>query len=364
VKLKKYLLGFLIIITVFFNYVFQVEVSAENMNFSMSIVQPENQFDKDVTYFDILVSPGEKQKLKINVTNTGKSKDTFIVTPTNATTNSSGSVDYSKQKENYIYDKTLKIPFTSLVSGEQKVEIDAGKTKQLEFDFQAPIKKFDGIILGGFAVNTIDKDEEKEQANVSFINKFQIVKAIIIRSSSNNKDEKVDIKLNDVKPTLFNYRAAIVANVQNTQPVLLGKVNIKVDIKKENSDEIILSEDRKDVEFAPNSNFDFPIMWNNKALEPGKYMLEMKVTANKQNFDFKKGFNISKEDSYKIKEGALDLEDTPDHTILWIAIIVIAIIITVVLTLIIYKKITEKNSKNKKKIKKTIHKKGKNKKHK
>ena len=34
---------------------------------------------------------------------------------------------------------------------------------------------------------------------------------------------------------------------------------------------------------APNSNFDYAISWDNKALEPGTYRLEMKATDGDQN---------------------------------------------------------------------------------
>lgn len=34
---------------------------------------------------------------------------------------------------------------------------------------------------------------------------------------------------------------------------------------------------------APNSNFDYAISWDNKALEPGTYRLEMKATDGDRN---------------------------------------------------------------------------------
>lgn len=333
---------------------------SNNLSFSMNIVQPDNQLNKSVTYFDILVKPKDTQKLELQITNTGKTIEKILVTPTNAITNAGGVLDYSIQEEGYKYDETLKIPFTSLVSEEQEVTVQPGETKTISFDFKAPDQEFDGLILGGFLAKTIDNETETEKTKnkVSFINKFQLVKAVMIR---NTEDEIVpNIKLNEVKPALHNYRTAVIANIQNTTPVLLKNVQVKADIYKSNSSKVMKSVFRNDIELAPNTNFDFPIMWGTDRLEAGEYKLNLTIITENKEFMFDKTFNISKEDSYNINQKAINVADEKNGNLFLIILgVIFGVIIITLLILIIYRqnKMTHKK-KNKTKIE---HKKTKNK---
>lgn len=336
---------------------FSESTETENMKFSMNVVLPDNQYNKEVTHFDLLVKPSEKQKLEVIVTNTGKATKKIRVTPTNATTNARGAADYSIKEEKYEYDPTLKIPFTSLVSKAQTVEVKPGKSESIFFDFEAPQNEFDGVILGGFVADFPDSEENNNtEENVMFINKFQIVKGAIIRSTGSIDKEIIpDIKLNDVKPALYTNRTAITANLQNTTPILLGDVQIDAKITKKGDTTVLKSESRTDVGFAPNSNFDFPIMWDNDPLEAGDYTLDMKVTANDKEFTFTEEFRITKTDSTKLNNEAVDLnEPTKDYTLWIILAIVFGIVIVALLVIIIiqYKKSKTKKKRTKNKNKK------------
>lgn len=350
-KLTKINLLIFSFIILFCSFSTTVLAESENMNFTISVVQPKNQYNDKVTYLDLMVKPSEKQPLEVNVTNTGKDVKKIKVTPTNAITSTSGIVDYSIQKKDYKYDETLKTPFTSLVSKEQTVEVKAGETKKLTFDFQAPDEPFDGVILGSFAANLMDEEkikEQKKEGNVMFINKFQLVKGVVLRSSE-KKVEPV-LKLNEVKPALYAYRTAVTANIQNTTPVLLKKVNIDTKVYEQGKSDVIKSEKRDDIELAPNSNYDFPIMWNDQPLEAGKYTLKMTVTADKKDFDFKKDFEITKNDSYNLNKKAVDLEEQPkkNYTFLFISLI-FGVIILALIFVIVREKTKNKRRSHKKK---------------
>ncbi|MGX7024904.1 DUF916 and DUF3324 domain-containing protein [Vagococcus hydrophili] len=345
-KLRKIILvALLMFITLQFHST-TVSADSENMNFSISVTPPANQFKKDVTYFDMMVKPSEKQKLEVNVSNTGKTEKKIRVTPTNAITNANGLVDYSKQKKDYKYDESLKIQFTSLVSNPQSITVKPGKTETLIFDFEAPAESFDGIILGGFVADLDDEGKtEKKEENISFVNKFQLVKAVVLRSSE--KEVEPVLKINDVKPALVTYRTAVVANLQNTTPILLGKVNVDAQITKKGSTDVLKSEKRDNVEFAPNSNFNFPIMWDNTPLEAGKYTLKMTVTANKKDFKFEEDFTISKEDSYNINNKAVDLKEEPKDNTLWYVLSGAFVLIILILVFVIVREKTKKKKKKK-----------------
>ncbi|MBO0476480.1 DUF916 and DUF3324 domain-containing protein [Vagococcus sp. DIV0080] len=322
---------------------------SENMNFSMGVTPPNNQVNKEVTYLDFKPTPGKSQKLEVTVTNTGKEKKKIRVTPTNSITNPNGIIDYSIQEKNYRYDDSLTIPFTTLVGDAQSVNVNPGKTETLLFDFTPPKQGFEGIILGGFVADLVDtKEETSQNENISFVNKFQLVKAVVIHG--NEQVVEPDFVLHEVKPALYSYRTAVTANLQNKSPMLLSNVNVKADISKKGSDITLKSEDRRNIEFAPNSNFDFPIMWDNDPLDPGDYIINITVIANKQEFKFTEEFKISKNQSEDLNQNAVNLENETKDNLMWLIISGLFILVIIFLVLFI---IIDRKKRNKKKRKKT-----------
>lgn len=354
--MKKIFLWLFILIPLFIFFT-EIDVKSAKMDFSVGISQPDNQINKDLTYFDLLVTPSQSQELELTVTNLGKAKGKFQITPTNAITNTHGYLDYSTQDNNFKYDASLKNPFTTLISEKQVVEIAPGDTAQITFKLNAPKEKFEGIILGAFVIEELDKDgDNNDNKNLTFINKFEMIKAVQIRSDE-TLNIQPDFKLADISPALYSYRTAVTANLQNTSPFILKDVKIKADICKSNNKKVLKTASQLDVEMAPNSNYDFPISWNNEPLESGAYSITMTVEYGGEKFEFTDDFNISKADSYQINEEAIELETKTNYTYLYIIGSLFIFIIISTFTLIIIKK--KKN--NKKTLKKSSQKKRKRK---
>ncbi|PGQ04814.1 cell surface protein, partial [Bacillus thuringiensis] len=61
-KIMSFLLAVAICITVF-----NVKVEAAEMKFAVTAVIPENQVDKNQTYFDLKMEPGQKQTLQVQM---------------------------------------------------------------------------------------------------------------------------------------------------------------------------------------------------------------------------------------------------------------------------------------------------------
>lgn len=320
----------------------------DDLSFTMAVKPVENQIDKKLTYYDLLVTPGQKQVLTVIVTNSGSDLKKIDVTPTNAITNQNGVIDYSQQDKTFKNDSTLKHPFTSLVGEAQTVEVAAGETKEVEFELSVPEEPFEGTILGGFLVdlNESDKKEEKASGGVKIVNRFQLVKAVRLRES----EEKVspELVLNDVKPALVSYRTAVTANLQNTEPTLFGSMKVEAEVTKKGQSEVLKSVTKEELEMAPNSNFDFPIMWGNQRLAPGEYTLNMVATSGSRKWKFSEDFTITAEESNKINKEAVDLEEEKTSYWLYVAIIALVLLLIIILVLLVYFYRRHKRKKGKK----------------
>lgn len=334
-KVKKYIMIVIMILPLFIMGTNPQIVSAaeEDLTYTISVKPVENQIDKNATYYDLLVKPGQKQNLTVVVSNTGKEAKKLRVTPTNAVTNQNGVVDYSRQEKDYKYDSNLTHPFTSLVGPEQTVEVAAGETKEVTFELAVPNDPFKGEILGGFLVDVVEgKDDDKDTSSngVKIVNKFQLVKAVMLRES----EEAVspELVLNDVKPALVSYRTAVTANLQNTEPVMFGGMKVVAEVTEKGKTDVLKTTTREGLEMAPNSNFDFPIMWGNERLKAGDYTLSLVATSGEKTWKFAKNFTISAEESDKINKEAVDLEEEPKPY--WLYILIIVLILFALLLII------------------------------
>lgn len=297
---------------------------ADTMAYSIKADIPENQIDKNKTYFDLKMTSGQKQEISLTVHNSGDKDTTVFVTPNNATTNQNGVIDYSEEKEKK--DSSLKIPLTSVISGKQEVKLKPGETKQVPFTLQMPETEYNGEILGGFYIQKkIESNDSTKDESVQIRNQYSYV--IGIRLNETDTPVAPKIKLNQIKPALQNYRTAVTANLQNTEAVIINDLDINASVTKQNSATVLHKTDKKGLSMAPNSNFDYPINWDNEPLDPGKYTVHIKAKSGEKDWSFDKNFEIKAEASTKLNKEAVDIVKPEPNWILIIAIIVGVVII-------------------------------------
>lgn len=329
-------IGLLVLMIIPFIYADVVTASNEDLTYTISVKPVSNQIDKQSTYYDLLVEPSQKETLTVIVSNTGKEEKTLRVTPTNAITNQNGVIDYSRQDKDYKYDSNLKIPFTSLVEKEKQVTVPAGKSEEVRFELTVPKEPFKGMILGGFLVDVVESEQGTDNSasgGVKIVNKFQLVKAVMLRESE--EMVKPEVVLNEVKPDLVSYRTAVTANLQNTEPTMFGDMTVEAKVTEKGKKEVLKSDTKKGLEMAPNSNFDYPIMWNNERLDPGEYTLSLLATSGTKKWQFTKDFMITKDESNKLNKEAVELEEPEKPYWLYILIIAIFILLSLILLVLV-----------------------------
>lgn len=95
-----------------------------------------------------------------------------------------------------------------------------------------PKESFDGIILGGFYVQEINKEDKKKENNkVQIKNEFSYV--IGVKLTGTDEVVKPKLKLNEVQAGLMNYRTVVTANLQNTEAVIINNLDVNARITKE-----------------------------------------------------------------------------------------------------------------------------------
>ncbi|MDW5523888.1 DUF916 and DUF3324 domain-containing protein [Carnobacterium maltaromaticum] len=301
-------------------------VHAADMTYSVKTIIPENQIDKDKTYFDLKMVPGQKQMISLELENSSDQEITIQIGINTATTNRNGVINYGDS--NMAKDSSLTYDISELIQGENEIVLLPKEKKVVNYTVTMPEKSFDGILLGGFYIHKkLTKEEQESEKNVQIKNDYSYIVGIKLTET----DVKVEpeLKLNDITPGLQNYRTVVNATLQNITPTIISGMSIEASIRKKGSDEIIHQAEKSNQSMAPNSSYQFPISWDNQELKPGKYNLGLKaIDGNNNEWQFSKEFEITS-DVKELNEEAIELEEKDTFQIYLLALVILLILLSI-----------------------------------
>ncbi|MBQ0137746.1 MAG: DUF3324 domain-containing protein [Kurthia sp.] len=310
--------------------------SAAELNFSVESVLPDNQRDKKQTYFDLRMKPGQEQTVYVLLKNSTKKKVTVNIGANEAKTNMNGTTQYDTNKIER--DSTLKYSLADIVTVEKKVVVKPNSEQKVPVKIKMPNEDIPGIILGGLSFqqkdSEVDKDEKSEEQGLSIKNRFSYNLAMML--STNDDKVKPELVLNDVKADLYNARTVILANIQNTQPMLMNQLEVKANVTKKGDSEQLFKKNAKEMQMAPNSNFDYTIPLDGKTIDAGDYTLTMEATSMGETWKWKKDFTVTDDQSAKFAEKDVDVTEEESSNWLWWVIggvVLLAIIAAIIVLL-------------------------------
>lgn len=97
---------------------------------------------------------------------------------------------------------------------------------------------------------------------------------------------------------------------------------------------------------APNSNFDYSVDWENQALKPEKYQLQLVAKTVDGRWGWTKDFTISSDEAKTAKNTALGLEK--DYTWLYIVGGILLLLLLITATYLLVNELRRKNKKTNK----------------
>lgn len=298
---------------------------AENVGYSVRAMIPENQIDKNQTYFDLLMKPKQKQVINVEILNNRNEGMEINAHITNPQTNRNGLIDYTNTQTKV--DESLKVPITEIAAIEKTtVKVPAKGSRIVPIRLKMPEEEFDGMILGGiFFENHSDEGSAPQQ---QITNKYAYV--IGLKLSETDVKVKPELHLRSVKPGLVNYHTAVIANIQNSAPVIVDTLTLNARVYN-SKDKEIHKADVKDYRMAPNSTMPFAIDWQNQKLKPGTYTLKLHAETGKQKWNWEKEFIIPSKAARGLNNKAVEI--TKDYT--WYVIIGLCLIILILIFIII-----------------------------
>ncbi|MEQ6357166.1 DUF916 and DUF3324 domain-containing protein [Lysinibacillus sp. M3] len=282
--------------------------SASQFNFGVYTVIPDNQIDKQKSYFNLKMKPNQKQTLTIQLKN--DTEDDVVIEPIihSATTNINGVVEYGPT--NAVRDSSLLYELGDLIKTDKEITIPAKGSKDLYLNVTMPEEEFDGILAGGITLEekkASSKNTEETNKGVNIENKYAYVVGITLQET--DEVVKQDLQLHDVKAGQVNARNVINATLQNPTATYLNRFEVDAVITKKGKKEELYKSQKQDMQMAPNSNFDYPISLNGEKFKSGNYTLHLKAKSSEESWEFEKDFTIEGEVASKFNKLDVSIED-------------------------------------------------------
>jgi hypothetical protein len=285
---------------------FMVNVEAQDTKLPLIIepIYPQNQNPQTVGYFDLSVSPGDKQSLSIRITNKEEDEVTVSIKSANAFTNPTGGM---------MYEKKLDSPDTVLLNDavhmadhiEVQETITVPPLSSVDVPIGINVPKIEGqTLLGGILFTTqgeeTEKQQEVEEGKASFVLKTEMINAIAIQLNFPNKvDTNFQFGESGFIPETTQVYMEMTNNAQKIQEEIKGTYAVT----DENGKELFHGKFGA-FKMAPKSKIRHPFQWGDAPLEDGTYTVAIEGTV--------EGEKVSTSDTFTINNK--DVEVAIEHT--------------------------------------------------
>lgn len=272
---------------------------AGEVGYDIQAVIPENQIDKEKSFFDLRMEPAQEQTINVKINNTSNEDSTYKMGINQAYTNSQGFIDYNEkaesEKNNYPYaiDSIAKVADT--------VTVPKKSSKNVPITLTMPKNRFDGQILAAIQVV---KEADKDQKGI--VNSYGYILGLKLTETDTEIARKVELK--KVEPAISFGKTSVVAILENPTMDAYGHLTYDATVKnrKTNKEVRHVAYDNE-MQLAPNSSYRFAIDWEKELLEAGEYSLHLRVTDAKDNeWVFDENFTISDKQAKEINEATID----------------------------------------------------------
>lgn len=266
-------------------------------NFAATPLIPKNQISNQAGYFDLQVTPGATQVLKLAVTNPSSSQRTLQVIPVNATTSDSGNAVYIPSKRT---DASAQTTFTKMTSGPVTITLAPHQGKTVTFHTQIPAAGFTGEVLGGLFVTdpnaTKSTAENGDNSDLHLNNRYAEVTAVALQCRPHQKF-RTDLRLAAVGVHRPTTQPTAFARLRNLTPALFGDLQINARVMQNSTGKQIAAQTLHNGSMAPNSWFDYNVDLGSKPLAAGKYTLKLHATSGKRVWNFSGSFTLTRRQS-------------------------------------------------------------------
>ena len=285
---------FIVLCTVAFPSVARAE--DEKPSISVKPTFPKNQNMEVDSYFKLLVKPGDKQTVYVQITNNKKESIVVTLTPANAYTRPNGGIFYDANidsPETILLDKFFAL--SNYISIAKNVAIKPTETINVPIEITVPDIKT-GTLLGGILINEevptseiVKAEPKKNEAKFKVITKT--VFAIAIQLDLPN----IPLSAFSFEKAGFNPdKANVFIEMRNDAPMIQREIFGVYKVTNKDGEKLFEGKIIPMI-MAPKTQINYPMPWTAPILEPGNYTLSITASVAGKEITVDKIFEIEKE---------------------------------------------------------------------
>jgi len=269
----------------------KADAATNNVGYNVAAKIPSNQIDKQNSFFDLRMNSEKTQKLQVrvyNITNQDIKVETAIHT---AWTNTTGAIDYVKPAKSY--DATLRYKMSDLtkIQGKKTLTIPANGSKVVTATVKIPKTNFNGVILGGWYFKRVDS---KVTGNVKGANNIRSQYSYVIGMKyTMGKVPNPAMALGKVTAGQSYARRGVIADLRNTSAVIIPNLKLTTSITNRDGAKLVKKVKQENVQMAPNTTFNYPVLYGDMKLKAGHYHLHMVAKNTDREWVFDRNFTIT-----------------------------------------------------------------------
>lgn len=293
---------------------------------------PDNQIQDNIGYFDLMMVPGQKQTIEVELDNSSSEEKNYFIHITPATTSDGGTIDYSNLEPTL--DESVPFDFREIATLEKEKYVVPPNSKiRVPIQLSMPEEAFEGRLLGGIYSYVESDDEESMDEALQVKNKVSNSIAIVLRVGDSPVTPNLVLK--QIIADSRNTFPIIEVNLQNPTPTIIGGLSIDSTVYYE--DNLYIENHSENMIMAPNSNFDYGLPLDGQEIQPGNYRLEMTASSGEHTWEFSEEFAIDSQTANHLNENIVFEVEKDNHYLYYIIFGLIILIVMILLVFFIKK---------------------------
>ncbi|MCA2389167.1 MULTISPECIES: DUF916 and DUF3324 domain-containing protein [Lactococcus] len=332
---------------------------ARTDDYTVKPIIPENQSNKDLGYFDLILGAGKEQILQVELSNNTEQEIRIDLSLSSAVTNINGLVVYEPTE--IAADSSLKYNLKDYVKVPKGLTLAPLSRQKVELKVNMPKEEFSGQMAGGITFSKEGQnDKEEDPEGITVKNTYSYTIALLMKQNDN--EVSPDVKLKKINPSQINGRNVINVNLQNPTMTYINTMNVKTTISGISEPDIKYTYSNSMMQMAPNTSFDLPVPTSNQSaatrvsepLKPGKYRLQLVVNARTDNqgkyevqvdnktqrykyqWAFDQEFTISDNQAQKLNDSDPTVKKEKDWT--WLLFVIGLLLLVLFLIILLWKR--------------------------
>ena len=253
--------------------------SANEMPFSVRVMQATEQRSETTGYFDLVLAPDQVKEVQVLLTNDTEKPLTVDIKSAQATTNRNGVVDYETAQST---------AWRNLVSVPQNITLPPHGQELVTSTIHMPANQFDGIKAGGLTFSERKSPSDSKGSGVQIKQSYAYTVAVLVR----NHEGDVPAKMRSAGAQLKTVAGENMLQTMLVNPMPAFQHDMQVRTRLYQGDQLIFDKMQEGLRFAPDSQYSH-LTKLDQSLEAGRYRVVTDVKTNQGKWHFNDSLTVT-----------------------------------------------------------------------